>query len=372
MSRNGLRKREPPTDTAFLLTITICMFMAMYILAVIFLGDKGFSKPQTFFNLLNEYAALIVLSCGLSVVMISGGIDISVGGVTALICMTCVVYLEDAGGGSTIAIAGCVIMRVLCGTETQVYELHNLVIVAVVLGCLAGMLAGAFNGILVSVFRIQPMVATLILFTAGRSIGSMVLGGNKPMVHVDAFSYWGNFIPGIPIPTPIFFALAGVIVIFLVLKFTNLALYAQSVGINENASRLNGLNPRSVKMMTYIIMGVCVGIAAFLQVSRQSSINPITITKNIEMDAILAVALGGNALSGGKFSMAGSVIGAYTIQALSTTLSTHNVPSEGVPAYKAIIIILIVIVQAPVVKEFFGKFWGNLTKKSSGTIRKVA
>ncbi|GHS94528.1 sugar ABC transporter permease [Synergistales bacterium] len=304
-------------------------------------------------SVLNNGTELVFLAIGMTLVTAaSGGQDISV--------------------GSTIAIAGCVIMRVLCGTETQVYELHNLVIVAVVLGCLAGMLAGAFNGILVSVFRIQPMVATLILFTAGRSIGSMVLGGNKPMVHVDAFSYWGNFIPGIPIPTPIFFALAGVIVIFLVLKFTNLALYAQSVGINENASRLNGLNPRSVKMMTYIIMGVCVGIAAFLQVSRQSSINPITITKNIEMDAILAVALGGNALSGGKFSMAGSVIGAYTIQALSTTLSTHNVPSEGVPAYKAIIIILIVIVQAPVVKEFFGKFWGNLTKKSSGTIRKVA
>jgi simple sugar transport system permease protein len=301
-------------------------------------------------SILNNGTELVFLSIGMTLVTAaSGGQDISV--------------------GSAIAIAGCVVMRVLCGTETQVYELHNLIIVAVLLGCLAGMVAGAFNGILVSVFRIQPMVATLILFTAGRSIGSMVLSGNKPMVHVKGFSFFGNFIPGVPIPTPIFFAAGGIIVIFLALKFTNLGLYVQSVGINENASRLIGLNPRFVKMLAYVIMGICVGLAAFIQVSRQSSINPITITKNIEMDAILAVALGGNALAGGKFSMAGSIIGAYTIQALSTTLATHNVPSEGVPAYKAIIIILIVVIQAPVVREFIGKTWNKLMKKNTVVVK---
>jgi simple sugar transport system permease protein len=160
-------------------------------------------------NILNNATELVILAIGMTLVTASSrGQDISV--------------------GATIAIVGGVIMRILCGTETQPTELHAPVIGAFLLGCLAGMACGAFNGILVSKFNIQPMVATLILFTAGRSIGSMAMGGLKPKA-ASAFGYYGNFIPGFPIPTPILITVAVVAVTYLALKKTNLGLYTRQL-----------------------------------------------------------------------------------------------------------------------------------------------
>ena len=286
-------------------------------------------------NILNNSTELVILSIGMTLVTASTrGQDISV--------------------GATIAIVGGVIMRVLCGNQTQPTELQAPIIVALLLGCLAGMACGAFNGILVSKFNIQPMVATLILFTAGRSIGSMAMGGLKPKAAAS-FGYYGNFIPGVPIPTPILITVVFVAITFLMLKKTNLGLYTQAVGINDKSSRLNGLNPAMIKFLSFIILGLCVGIAGFIQSSRVQTVNPYTIVPSIEMDVILAVALGGSSLGGGKFNMAGSIIGAYTIQTLTSMLTTLNVNTNAVPVFKAVIIIILVTIQTPVVKSFFSK-----------------
>ncbi len=284
-------------------------------------------------NILNNATELVILAIGMTLVTASSkGQDISV--------------------GATVAIVGGVVMRVLCGSETQPAVLHASVFAALLLGCLAGMACGAFNGILVSKFNIQPMVATLILFTAGRSIGSMAMGGLKPKA-VSSFGYYGNFIPGFPIPTPILITIAAVTVTCLALKKTNLGLYTKAVGINDKASSLNGLNPARIKFMTFVILGFCVGIAGFVQSSRVQTVNPYTIVPSIEMDVILAVALGGNSLGGGKFNMTGSIIGAYTIQTLTSMLTTLNVNTNAVPVFKAVIIIVLVAIQTPVVKSFF-------------------
>lgn len=295
-------------------------------------------------NILNNATELVVMAIGMTLVTASSrGQDISV--------------------GATVAIVGGVIMRVLCGSETQPSVLHAPVIVALILGCLAGMACGAFNGILVSKFNIQPMVATLILFTAGRSIGSMAMGGLKPKA-ASSFGYYGNFIPGFPIPTPILITIVVVAITYLALKRTNLGLYTKAVGINDKSSSLNGINPALIKFITFVILGLCVGIAGFVQSSRVQTVNPYTIVPSIEMDVILAVALGGNSLGGGKFNMVGSIIGAYTIQTLTSMLMTLNVNTNAVPVFKAVIIILLVAIQTPIVKDFFGKV--KFTKVTAG------
>jgi simple sugar transport system permease protein len=286
-------------------------------------------------NILNNATELVILAIGMTLVTASSrGQDISV--------------------GATVAIVGGVIMRVLCGSETQPAELKAPIILALLLGCLAGVACGAFNGILVSKFNIQPMVATLILFTAGRSIGSMAMGGLKPKAAAT-FGYYGNFIPGLPVPTPIFITIAVIAVTIFTLKKTNLGLYTRAVGINDKSSNLNGLNPSLIKFLTFVILGICVGIAGFVQSSRVQTVNPYTIVPSIEMDVILAVALGGNSLGGGKFNMIGSIIGAYTIQTLTSMLTTLNVNTNAVPVFKAVIIIILVAIQTPMVKSFFGK-----------------
>ena len=179
-----------------------------------------------------------------------------------------------------------------------------------------------------------------------------------------------RFIPGIPVPTPFFIALACMLVTALVLKFTNLGLYVQSVGINEKSSRLNGLNPMAIKFITYVILGLCVAVAGFIKVSRLSTINYSVVAKDIEMDAILAVALGGNALSGGKFNMTASILGAYVIQFLTTTLYKLNVQSDALSAYKAIVVIVLVIISAPVVREKASALWKKI--RSGKTVKAQA
>ncbi len=298
-------------------------------------------------TILDSGSELAILAIGMTLVTAaSGGQDISV--------------------GALIAIGGSVILRVLCGSDPRPTQLHAPIIVAFLVSCVVCMLFGAFNGTLVAYFKIQPMVATLIMFTAGRSIAAWINNNTLPVISETtspSFAYFGNFIPGIPIPTPFFIAVACMIVIALVLKFTNLGLYTQAVGINENSSKLNGLNPEVIKLISFIILGICVAVAALIKVSRISTINYSVIAKDIEMDAILAVALGGNALSGGKFNMTSSILGAYVIQFLTTTLYKCNVQSDALPAYKAVVVILLVVLSAPKVREFMADFKKRLPER---------
>lgn len=271
---------------------------------------------------------------------------------------------QDISVGAAIAIAGSVILRVLCGTNSRPDTLQAPIIVAFLVACVVAMIFGAFNGMLVAYFKIQPMVATLILYTAGRSIAAWINNNELPIVNDPRFGYFGGLIPGIPVPVPFFIAAACVIVIFLVLRFTTLGLFTQSVGINESSAKVNGLNPTFVKFLSFIILGLCVAVAALIKVSRLSTINYSVIAKDIEMDAILAVALGGNALGGGRFNMWTSILGAYVIQFLTTTLYKFNVQSDALPAYKAVVVIILVVLSAPTVRNYMDKMSKKLTGKN--------
>ncbi len=257
---------------------------------------------------------------------------------------------QDISVGAAVAIAGSVILRVLVGLGGD-GSLQAPIIVGFLAACAVAMLFGAFNGVLVAVFNIQPMVATLILYTAGRSIAAWINNNELPIITEPTFTYFGGFIAGIPIPTPFFLAVLCIIITMLVLKFTTLGLYTQAVGINASSSRLNGLNPTFIKWLSFVLLGLCVAVVGLIKTSRLSTINYSVIAKDIEMDAILAVALGGNVLSGGKFNIMASIVGAYVIQFLTTTLYKFNVSSDALPAYKAIVVILLVVFSAPTVKD---------------------
>lgn len=288
-------------------------------------------------SILNGASELAILAMGMTLVTAaSGGQDISV--------------------GATAAIAGSVFVKVLRSGDIT----GGTVALAFLACCVVAMLLGAFNGTLVAAFKIQPMIASLILYTAGRSIAYWVNGGATPTVSSPIINSIGGFIPGVPIPTPIFIVLICAVVFAVVFRCTSLSLYTQSVGINQNAARLNGINVTWMKMLSFIILGICVAIAGCIAVSRLGLINHETILIEIEMDTILAVAIGGNALGGGKFKMSGSILGAYAIQALTTTLYAMKVPSTGIKAYKAVVIILIVVLGSPVVKEFISGLWAKL------------
>ncbi len=305
-------------------------------------------KSPTFFNIainngvlygrlidiLNRGSEIAILAVGQTlVVAVSAGTDISVGSVMSLAaCGTCTLL---AGYG-------------VSSTSTLMMPMA----VGMLGGILLGGLCGAFNGTLVSKLKIQPMVATLILFTAARAVGLLLCNNQITYIRYEPYRYLGNFLPGVPIPTPIFVTILVISVVVLFLNKTSLGVYIQAVGVNARASRISGINSDRICFLCYLICGLCAGIAGTVTSSRIYSADSNNIGLNYELDAILAVALGGNSLAGGKFTMAGSIIGAYTIQAITTTLLAMGVSTDQAPVVKAIIVVIIVVVQAPVFKAW--------------------
>jgi len=284
-------------------------------------------------NILFGASELVILAIGMTLVTSSsGGQDISVGVAGAITSSVFVRIFLSAGGITWMTI-----------------------LAAFLASCVVGIAIGAFNGALVAIFKVQPMVATLILYTAGRSIAFLIDGRLSPILANDLTSQIGSVIPGVPIQTPIILTVAFIVSFAILLKTTNLKLYSQSVGNNPKAARLNGINPVRIKLLTYMILGVCTAVAGFIAVTKAGRHDSVNLLKYVEMDAILAVAIGGNALGGGKFSIAGSIIGAYTIEVLNRTLLRLEVDTEAIKAFKAVFIIILMVIASPVVRGFAAK-----------------
>ena len=312
------------------------MFLPIFALIVLLLFNL--LKTPTFFNItiqngvlygyiidiLNRGSELVIIAIGMTLVVASSaGVDISVGSVATV------------GGAVACTLLG----------EGETFAIPYAA--AFALCVLAGMACGAFNGFLVSRIKIQPMIATLILLTAGRGIAQLITKGQIAYVRDPSYKYLASFVPGSPIPTSIMLAAFMVIITVVVLRFTALGMYIQSVGINPKSSRLLGLNSNFIIFMCFLYSGLCSGVAGMLASSRVYSLDANNCCLNIELDAILSVALGGNSLGGGKFSLAGSVVGAITIQTLTTSLLAMRVSADQLPVFKAIVVIIIVAIQSP-------------------------
>jgi len=297
-------------------------------------------------NILFGASELVILSIGMTLVTAaSQGQDIGIGAAATITSAVFVWFVLNAGEVTLLTI-----------------------VAAFLLSCVAGLVIGVFNGTLVSIFRVQPMVATLILFMGGRSIAFMIDGKLSPIIANDISNQIGTVIPGVPIQTPIILTVVFIAIVAVVLKTTNLRLYIESVGINPNAARLNGINPKKIIFLTFLIMGICTAVAGFIAVNKAGRHDSVNLLKFIMMDAILAVAIGGNKLSGGKFSITGSIIGAYTIEMLNRTLLRLEIETETIKAFKAVFIIILMVVGSPVVRVFAGKV---INRVRTGRFRSV-
>lgn len=285
--------------------------------------------PNIFFGA----SELVILTIGMTLVTAaSRGQDISIGETATITSAIFVLFVLQAG------------------------EVTLLTIVeGFLLSCVAGLALGAFNGALVSVFKVQPMVASLILFTGGRSIAFMIDGKLSPILANDISNRIGTVIPGVPIQTPIILTVVFIAFVAVVFKTTNLKLYIEAVGINPNAARLNGINPKKIIFLTFLIMGFCSAVAGFIAVNKAGRHDSVNLLKLIMMDAILAVAIGGNSLGGGKFSITGSIIGAYTIEMLNRTLLRLEIEPAMIKVFKAVFIIILMVVASPVVRVYIRK-----------------
>ena len=359
MAQKKYSRNSPGIAQLIIPLAALSILVLFNLIRGIVIGDLGFFSIGTKMNndgnivltgnlisIIDSASALAIIAMGMTLVTAAcGGQDISVGAVGA--------------------IAGAVFVKVLMAIGDISI---GTILLSFLVSCIVAVIFTLFNGTLVAVFRIQPMIATLILFSCGRSIAYMITGSATPQLNSPLTNAIGMTIPGVPIPTPIFIVVLMLLLLLLLFRTTNLRLYTQTVGINQGAARLNGINPTMIKLISFIVLGVCVATAGLIQVCRLGQLSHKTLLVDIEMDAILAVAIGGNSLGGGKFRLAGSILGAYIIQMLTTTLNNLHVGPEEMKAYKAIVIIIIVMAGSPVVKQVITKAWHRLFSKGSITV----
>ena len=307
-SKGGFgNKIKNVTDTNLLLAITIVVFFLMYIGAILFQGG-GCLKPQTFFNILNTQAALIITACGMSIVMITGGIDISVGGVVALVSMSCAVWLDQKGGD---------------------------VFTSILLALAIGLAFGAVQGFLVAYLDIQPFIVTLAGMFFARGMTTIV-NTNPFNVENEAFVALKDTritIPGMGsvnkigkyvdayIEIGVVVALIIVVLFFCVLRWSKLGRSFYAVGGNKQSALMLGINVKRTKFLSHLICGLLAGIGGFVYFLHVGSGSP-SHASGMEMNAIASSIIGGTMLTGGVGNIIGSFFGVLSLSTIQQIVSS--------------------------------------------------
>ncbi|MBO4386397.1 MAG: sugar ABC transporter permease YjfF [Treponema sp.] len=302
--------KQPVSNTALLLTITICTFVVMYILAMAVWGG-GFLNPQQFFNIFNNNAYLIIIACGLTIVMISGGIDISVGGQVALITMTTVCFLENRGGS---------------------------VFGALVIALAIGLAFGAVQGFLISYLKIQPFIVTLagMFFAKGMttivSVNPVTVKANEFFLKLKEFTI---NIPGVGQHTRsgmfinsyleigAVVAILAVVLLWAALKWTRIGRNFYAIGGNSESALMLGINVQRTRFLAYLICGLLAGIAGFVYLLHTGAGNASN-ADGAEMEAIASSIIGGTLLTGGVGSLIGTLFGVMSLKTITTIVITSG------------------------------------------------
>ena len=295
------------SDTSLLLSITIVVFFLMYIGAIIFQG-KGFLKPQTFFNILNANAALILMSCGLTIVMVIGSIDISVGGVAALVSMCCAVYLDFKGGN---------------------------VFVSMLIALAIGVAYGVVQGYLIAYLDIQPCIVSLA--------GMFFSRGMTTIVHTNPFNVENQsfvalketriIVPGMGsvnklgkyvnayVEIGVIVALLAVLVLFFVLRYTKFGRALYAVGGNKTSALMLGINVKKTKFMAHLLCGILAGIGGYVYFLHVGS-GAASHASGAEMNAIASSIIGGTMLTGGVGNIIGTLFGVLSLATIQSIVSS--------------------------------------------------
>lgn len=329
-------KLKNMTDTNLLLLITVVIFFAMYIAAIIFQG-KGFLKAQTFLNILNANAALIILSCGLSIVMITGGIDISVGGVTALVGMCCAVYLDFKGGN---------------------------VAVAVIIALAIGVAFGLVQGFLVAYLDIQPFIVTLAGMFFARGMTTIVNSSPFNVANEDFVALKGTRItvPGLGsvnklgkyidayVEIGVVVALLVVIILFCVLRWTKFGRALYAVGGNRQSALMLGINVKRTRFFAQLLCGILAGIGGFVYFLHVGSGSP-SHASGEEMNAIASSIIGGTMLTGGVGNIIGTLFGVLSLSTIKNIVSSAGLDQAwwtGITT--AVMLCLFLVIQSVIMK----------------------
>ena len=325
LAKGSRDRREWPTGSAQ------CAALVCVLLINALVADNFFAIHiqdgrlfGSLIDILNRCAPVALLSLGMTLVIATGGIDLSVGAV--------------------MAISGATMASLATGG-------HSLpVIFAAVIG--VGLLCGLWNGLLVAVFKIQPIVATLILMVAGRGIAQLITEGQIITFNNDALAWIGSG-SLFYLPTPVIITLGMALLLWLLTKRTALGLFIEAVGINIKAAKNAGLNTPMVVIATYLLSGMMAAVAGMIVAADIRGADANNAGLWLEMDAILAVVIGGTSLMGGRFNLALSLIGILIIQGVNTGILLSGYQPQWNQIVKALVVLAVLVMQSPALNHLF-------------------
>ncbi len=309
---------------ALVALLVACTIKRPAFLRVSVLDDHLFGAP---IDILRNSAPLLLVALGMTLVIATRGIDLSVGAV--------------------VAIAGAVALTFIASSPDP--DSLGTVVGAIFVALGLCLVLGVWNGFLVSVLGIQPIIATLILMTAGRGIAMLITGGMITTVNSPPFKTLGSgFWLGLPVAALV--AYGVFVVVAVVVRRTALGMLLEAVGINPAASRLSGVRARTLVWTVYAASGLFAGLAGLIFASNTMAADANNAGLFIELDAILAVVIGGTALSGGKFNLSGTLAGVLVITTLSLTVTVLGVSPLVTPLFKALVVIAVTLLQSPALR----------------------
>ena len=289
-------------------------------------------------DILNRSAEITIIAMGMTLAIALGGTDLSVGALVAV------------SGAMALKLMRWDVLEYSTPGDYTVYPFW----MAILLPLLTCMLMGLFNGILISKGGMQPFIATLILMVSGRGIAQILTNGKQFTTMYSPFRVIGQGHLG-PIPMPIIIMTVVCIAMAVFVRKTAFGTFVESVGVNKSASRLSGISSDTVIIIVYTLTGLLAGIAGLIYSSRIMSNDSNNAGINYEMDAILAVVIGGTAMTGGKFSLIGTIIGSIIIRTIVTFVYYFGIVSEATMAFKALIIIVVIVLQSEPVRKRMSK-----------------
>ena len=295
-------------------------------------------------DVVNNSAPLMLVAIGMTLVIATGGVDLSVGAVIAISAAMGAVLINPALGNKLIS------------NDILTKDATNTPLWLIILADLgAGTLCGLWNGFLVSRGKIQPMVATLILMVAGRGIAQLITNGQIMTIYYTPYFYFGNgFILGLPVS--IYIVAVVFLFAWVLVRKTSIGLFIEAVGINAKSTYYSGISEKNIKLFVYTFCGFCAAIAGLILSSYVHSADGNNNGLNYELDAILAVVIGGTLMSGGRFSLFASVIGALIIWTFTITMYTFGVPANALLAGRAVLVLVVILLYSDYARVFLNKF----------------
>ncbi len=285
-------------------------------------------------DIFNNGAPLILVAIGMTLVIATGGVDLSVGAVIAISAAMGAVLINPVLGNTLISNA-------ISAANTTNTPLPIIILADLA----AGTICGLWNGFLVSRGKIQPMVATLILMVAGRGIAQLITNGQIMTIYYTPYYWFGNgFILGLPVS--IYIVALVLILGWVLVRKTSIGLFIESVGINAKSAYYSGIDEKNVKLLAYMFCGFCGAIAGLLLSSYVHSADGNNNGLYYELDAILSVVLGGTLMTGGRFSMLASAIGAVVIWTFTVTVYSLGVPANALLAAKAVLVLVVILLYS--------------------------